>query len=65
MSDEVALNTYKKGDVNLDNSVNVIDLVRLKKNSVSLKENDYMSDLNTNGAIGADDLVILRRILMG
>lgn len=65
MSDEIALNTYKKGDVNIDDSVNVIDLVRLKKNSVSLKENDYISDLNNSGAIGADDLVILRRILMG
>ena len=64
MSDAIAFNTYKKGDINRDDSVNIIDLVRLKKNNVNMAENDYISDLNNDKAIGADDLVILRQILM-
>jgi len=64
MADAVTVKTYKKGDVNRDDSVNLKDLVRLKKNNVSLTENDYISDLNGDEAISAGDLVILRQILI-
>ena len=65
MADSVEVLTYKKGDVNRDGRVNVTDLVRLKKNNVNLMENDYVSDLDCNEVIGADDLVILKQILLG
>ena len=65
MADAVGINTYKKGDVSCDGSVNVIDLVRLKKNNLNLIENDYVSDLNSDELISSADLVILRQILLG
>lgn len=54
------------GDCNGDNSVNIIDLVALKK---YLANNDYTinrvgADVNQDGDITAPDLVALRRLLL-
>ncbi len=47
-------------DVNYDTTFNIIDLVRMKKNIISLKECDINGDDSTNSV----DLMILRKLLM-
>lgn len=54
------------GDINGDGSIDIRDLVRLKKILASLTEDGAeASDLNADGDIGTADLVILRRYLLG
>lgn len=53
------------GDVNNDGSINIMDLVRLKKYTTDYKTDIYYdaSDLNYDGNIDASDLVILKNLL--
>lgn len=57
-----------KGDANLDNEIDILDLVRLKQNVATKKVvlNDYLinSDLNKSGDISLDDLSILRKKML-
>lgn len=55
-----------KGDVNLDNSLDIRDLVRLKRHFAekTVEANDYMADLNGDGTVDVDDLAGLRKLLL-
>lgn len=55
-----------KGDVNLDNSLDIRDLVRLKRHLAgeAVDANDYMADLNGDGTIDTVDLAGLRKLLL-
>ncbi len=58
-----------KGDVNLDEKVDITDLIRLKKyladpNTYTVSANPE-ADVTANGGINADDLGALRKILLG
>ena len=57
-----------KGDANLDGSVDIVDLVNLKKKTLSnyMVSGDYLmnSDLDKNGDVAASDLVIIRKVLL-
>ena len=53
-------------DINSDGSVNVLDLVRLKKILAGKAEsNGASSDLDNSGDTSAVDLTILRKFLLG
>lgn len=56
-----------KGDVNTDNSLDVRDLVRLKKQlaGVEVEINSDMADIDDSGAIDTTDLASLRKMLLG
>ena len=58
-----------KGDANLDGVIDLRDLVNIKKSSASLKKlyGDYLirADLNNDGEYSADDLSLVRRVLLG
>ena len=58
-----------KGDVNLDEKVDITDLIRLKKyladpDTYTVSANPE-ADVTANGGINADDLGALRKILLG
>ena len=56
---------YELGDVNLDGEVNILDLVRLKKNLIN---HDFKytaaADIDANGFVNSADLICLRKILL-
>lgn len=58
---------YDHGDVNIDGSVNILDLVRLKKITASPEKvgETAKSDINRDGSYDGKDLVILRKVLLG
>lgn len=66
ISDISVFKTYKKGDVNGNGKVDILDLVALKKSFVSANSviNSYLPDLNCDGEIKSSDLVVLRKILL-
>lgn len=55
-----------KGDVNLDNSLDIRDLVRLKKHLAddTVEVSVYMADLDGDGTIDTVDLAGLRKLLL-
>ena len=58
--------TFEKGDVNRDENVDVLDIIRLKKiASAAGSYSTRNADLDGNGLFNADDLAILRKILLG
>ena len=61
--------TRKFGDVNGDDSVDIIDLIKVKKHiagAFTLTGSDFNSaDLNKNGDVNSIDLILLRKILLG
>lgn len=52
------------GDVNLDKVVNILDLVRLKKNMTNIGYSVY-SDLDGDAMLGATDITCLKKYLLG
>ena len=57
---------FEKGDVNRDENVDVLDIIRLKKiASATGSYSTRNADLDGNGLFNADDLAILRKILLG
>lgn len=62
----ISFSDYKAGDVNGNNTVNITDLVRLKKyhaqDDVRISTG---SDINIDGKVDSADLVLLRSILLG
>lgn len=55
------------GDANGDGTVNIIDLVRLKKITVGVAEIDelYLVDADYDGKISSTDLAYCRKVLLG
>ncbi len=53
------------GDINVDDSIDIIDFVKLKKNIAYEKSNESLDDLNMDGSCSADDIIVLREILLG
>ena len=58
--------TFEKGDVNRDEYIDILDLVRLKKISSGGEgyNTDY-ADLNNDKAFNATDLTLLKQMLLG
>lgn len=52
------------GDINNDGDVDIRDLIRLKKLLAGSEEYDPAADLNGDGLNGADDLALMRKILL-
>ncbi len=61
--------TRKAGDINGDDSVDIIDLIKTKKHIVGadiLTGVDFnAADLDKNGTVNSADLILLRKILLG
>ena len=61
--------TRKSGDVNGDDSVDIIDLVKVKKHIAGafiLTGIDFnTANLDKNGDVNSSDLILLRKILLG
>lgn len=45
--------------------VSLVDLVRLKRNVSNMKSYDKNMDYNKDGILNAEDIVVLRRMLLG
>ena len=58
---------YLPGDVNGDGTVDILDLIRLRKYlaQVNVEINSVNTDLTGDGLVNADDLVRLRKYLVG
>lgn len=59
--------TVLKGDVNGDGSVNIIDLVRMKKYLAQITSEIVTdnADMDSDGAVENEDMVLLRKTLIG
>ena len=58
--------TYKKGDVNGDNEVDLLDYVKLKKIIAGVDTSTGADpDLDSNGVANGTDLTLLRKYLIG
>ena len=61
-------NTYKVGDVNLDGSVSVSDVIYLQRYILAIdkfkKENFYIADMNGDSSVNIFDLALLKRELI-
>ncbi len=56
---------FEPGDVNGDSSVNIIDLIKLKKHfAYDDKINEMAADISEDGFIASDDMISLRKILL-
>lgn len=55
------------GDVNGDEAIDLLDLVRLRKYLVNISTpiNETNADLDGDGSVGLKDLVLLRKLLVG
>ncbi len=58
----------EKGDVNGNEEINIIDLVRMKKflcNIITLQNKNFIaSDLNSDEVVNSSDLILLRKLLL-
>ena len=63
-SDEITVKTLKYGDVNRDETVNILDLIRMHK-GLSAVAGDEIYDLNNDGNENGIDLVCLKKRLLG
>ena len=66
-SASVVISSSLPGDVNGDEDVDILDLVRLRKYLVNSATpiNEANADLSKDGTVGLEDLVLLRRLLVG
>lgn len=59
-------NFYKIGDANADGRVDIIDLVAVKKyKSGSRTDICLAADMDGNGEVNAEDIVLIRKMLLG
>ncbi|MBP0961490.1 MAG: dockerin type I repeat-containing protein, partial [Oscillospiraceae bacterium] len=59
---------YAKGDVNMDNKTNIVDLILLKSNGTGQKETSYweeLADLDGDAKISRTDIRMMERFLFG
>lgn len=57
---------YLSGDVNGDNKINIIDVVRFKKRLANVSElNELAAELTGDKNLTADDISVLRKYLLG
>ena len=58
---------YHYGDLNGDNSVNVLDLIRAKHVSLGTSSTyaEYTPDINEDGSVNAADLANIKRLILG
>lgn len=61
-SEENYIFTY--GDVKSDGTINILDLVRMKKMSIESDDFDASADLSQDGVLNSSDLIILRKMLL-
>lgn len=54
----------KTGDINGDDAVDILDLIRMKKNLVAESSAEDM-DLNADKAVNSTDLVCMLKFLLG
>ncbi len=59
------VNPYLSGDANGDGSVNVKDIVAMKKSAAGRKETTLAMDFNEDGQVTAYDLIMIRKLLLG
>ncbi|MBR2489319.1 MAG: dockerin type I repeat-containing protein [Clostridia bacterium] len=55
---------YDKGDITLDGSVNVMDLVRTKKSIANSEAETLNGDIDSDGSLTATDLTYIRKWLL-
>jgi len=66
MENTVGLNLYEKGDVNLDLSVDISDVILVLRMAIDLdKAEKDMGDLNDDGVIDILDVVLLLKKAVG
>lgn len=52
------------GDINLDKNLDILDMILLKETLLNLPETyNNLYDINSDGAINADDITVLRQML--
>lgn len=61
---EVSVTSDIQGDINGDDSVDLLDLLRYKRYVADAKE-DALCDVDRSGSNTADDLVLLKKIVLG
>ena len=64
LSDTLVVKTRKKGDTTNDGKVNLVDLVRMKKEAANNSEN-MIYDINLDDKFDSEDLVYERQMLLG
>ena len=65
VSAEFTFKTLKKGDMNRDNKVDLLDLIRQKKNIGEEITYDETYDINGDNSVNAGDLTVMKQILLG
>lgn len=65
VSAEFTFKTLKYGDMNRDNKVDILDLIRQKKNIGEEIEYDETYDINGDSGVNASDLTVMKQILLG
>ena len=55
---------YDDGDLNMDGTVNILDVVSMVNVVLNGEEND-MADLNNDGVINILDIILLVNIILG
>ena len=65
-SEYIIVSKAKKGDINCDGEIDVLDLIVLKK-CIAKNSDDFVSsaDINSDGAVNGTDLVMLKKMLIG
>lgn len=53
------------GDLNGDSKIDILDLIRLKKNSAADDKKKDVSDLNGDGFVNSADIALLKKYLLG
>ncbi|MGN0492153.1 MAG: carbohydrate binding domain-containing protein, partial [Acutalibacteraceae bacterium] len=61
---EFTLTSFEPGDVNGDGSINICDLIRIKKLAAADQQGNTLADINGDGVLNSSDLTALRRQLL-